>query len=124
MVRRVLSRSSIVAGERGQAAVELVALLPLVAALAMLLWQAIVAGQAVWLAGSAARAAARAGAVGEDVRAAALRVLPDRLDRGLVVERMRSAEGDVRVSLRIPAVAVGWRLGTVSARAALQDQTR
>ena len=42
----------------------MVALLPLVALLAMVLWQAAVAGQAVWLAGSAARAAARAHAVG------------------------------------------------------------
>lgn len=39
--------------ESGQASVELVALLPLVVVLAALLWQAVVAGQAVWLAASA-----------------------------------------------------------------------
>ncbi len=105
--------------ERGQAAVELVALLPLIGVLAGLLWQGVVAGQAVWLAGSAARAAARASAVGADERAAARRVLPARLQRGLVVRR--SAAG-VRVAIRIPAVVGSGRLTTVSARARLQEQ--
>src|SRR3978361_308108 len=110
-------------GEHGQATVELVALLPLVAVLAGLLWQAVVAGQAVWFAGSAARAAARAGAIGADERAAARRVLPERLDRGRAVQRGRGRAG-VRVAGRIPSVIGSVRLGTVSARARLQDQTR
>jgi hypothetical protein len=109
-------------GERGQATVELVALLPLIAVLAALLWQAVVAGQAVWLAGSAARAAARASAVGADARAAARRVLPESLRRGVVV-RDRGDEG-VRVKIAIPAVIGAMRLGSVSARAHLQDQVR
>lgn len=111
------------AGERGQATVELVALLPLVAVLAGVLWQAAVAGQAVWLAGSAARAAARASAVGADARAAARRVLPARLERGLVVTRASRDGGDVRVAIAIPAIVGGRRLASVSARARLQDQT-
>ena len=110
------------ARERGQASVELVALLPLVAVLAGVLWQAAVAGQAVWLAGSAARAAARASAVGSDARAAARRVLPARLERGLVVTRVGRDDG-VRVAIAIPAIAGGGRLASVSARARLQDQT-
>jgi hypothetical protein len=110
-------------GERGQATVELVALLPLVAVLAGLLWQAVVAGQAVWLAGSAARAAARASAIGGDARAAAQHVLPQRLRRGLVVRRQPGDDG-VRVAIAIPAIIGAKRLGTVSARARLQDQTR
>ena len=109
--------------ELGQATVELVALLPLMAVLAALAWQAVVAGQAVWFAGSAARAAARASAIGGDARAAARRVLPARLERGLAVRRVHGRAG-VRVAIRIPAIAGGWRLGTVSARARLQDQTR
>jgi hypothetical protein len=109
--------------ERGQATVELVALLPLVAVLAALLWQAVVAGQAIWFAGSAARAAARASAIGADARAAALRVVPARLEHGLVVRRERGDKG-VRVAIGIPAVIGSARLGTVSARARLQDQTR
>jgi hypothetical protein len=110
------------AGERGQASVELVALLPLVAVLAGLLWQATVAGQAVWLAGSAARAAARASAVGADARVAARRVLPARLQRGLRVTRAGRG-GGVRVEVAIPAIVVGGSLTSVSARARLQDQT-
>lgn len=106
--------------ERGQASVELVALLPLVAVLAGLLWQGVVAGQAVWLAGSAARAAARANALGTDERAAARRVLPARLKRGLVVRRERS--GGVRVAIAVPSIVGAGRLATVSARARLQDQ--
>ena len=109
--------------ELGQATVELVALLPLMVVLGALLWQAVVAGQALWFAGSAARAAARASAIGADTRAAALRVLPARLEHGLAVERAHPREG-VRVAIAIPAIAGGWHLGTVSARAGLQDQTR
>jgi hypothetical protein len=108
--------------ERGQAAVELVAVLPLVAILAASMWQATVAGQAIWLAGAAARAAARASAIGADPRAAARRVLPARLERGLVITRVDGDAG-VRVAISIPAIVGGGGLGSVSARAALQDQT-
>src|SRR5918998_699573 len=94
--------------DHGQATVELVALLPLMAVLAAVLWQGVLAGQAVWLAGSAARAAARASAVGADARAAARRVLPARLERGLVVRRERS--GGVRVAIAVPAVVGPGRL--------------
>jgi len=109
-------------GERGQATVELVALLPLVAVFAALLWQAIVAGQAVWLAGSAARAAARAHAVGGDARAAARSALPGRLRSGVIV-RDRGARG-VLVRIAIPSVVGAGRIGTVAGQARLQDQTR
>src|SRR5919107_4737933 len=108
------------ARERGQATVELVALLPLVALLAGALWQAAVAGQAVWLAGSAARAAARASAVGADAGAAARRALPARLESGLVVTRV--GDGGVRVTIAIPAIVGDAHVGGVSARARLQDQ--
>jgi len=117
----VITRRS--GAQQGQATVELVALLPLMAALAALLWQAVVVGQAVWLAGSAARAAARASAIGTDASAAARRVLPDRLERGLVVRRATSGTG-VRVAIAIPAIVGSGRLTTVSARARLQDQNR
>ena len=110
-------------GELGQATVELVALLPLVVVLGALLWQAVVAGQAIWFAGSAARAAARASAIGHDARAAARRVLPEHLERGLTVRREREDKA-VRVSIAIPAIVGAARVGSVSARAGLQDQTR
>src|SRR3982750_1043904 len=50
-------------GERGQATVELVGVLPLLAVLGFAVWQAAVVGQAFWMAGAAARAAARAEAL-------------------------------------------------------------
>ena len=118
-----MARTRSLSADDGQATVELVALLPLMALLAALLWQGLVAGQAVWLAGTAARAAARASAVGGDERAAARRVLPARLERGLVVRRLASS-GGVRVAIAVPAIAGAGRLATISARARLQEQDR
>lgn len=106
-----------IASQRGQAAVELVAVLPAVALLAALAWQAALAGQAVWLAGAAARAAARARFVGADPAAAARRVLPGRLADGVRV-RAAGSDGAVRVAVRVPSVA-GGTLGTVEAGARL-----
>src|SRR5256886_17018368 len=103
--------------ERGQAAVELVAALPFVVVLAAILWQAALAGQAAWLAGSAARAAARAQAVGGDPAAAARGVLPARLERGLRV-RARP-DGAATVPVPVPPLAGPGRPTTVHARARL-----
>src|SRR4051794_10234128 len=89
----------------GQAAVEFVALLPLLALLAALLWQAAVAGQAIWLASAAARGAARAEAVGTDTRAAALRALPPGLEAGAQVKRR--SEGTVEVEVPVRAIIGG-----------------
>jgi hypothetical protein len=108
-------------GERGQATVELVALLPVLALIGLLLWQAIVAGQAVWLAGAAARAAARAVAVGAEPLPAARRALPPSLERGLVV--YEPASGGVRVAVRVPAVLGGGRLTTIRAGAGFPAQS-
>jgi hypothetical protein len=91
-----------IADQRGQATVELVALLPVLAAVLAALWQAALAGQAVWAVTTAARAAARAHAVGGDVRRAARAHLPASLERGLRVST--GSGGDVRVSVRIPAL--------------------
>jgi hypothetical protein len=106
--------------ERGQAAVELVALLPLVGMLAALLWQALLAGETVWLSGSAARAAARAVAVGADPLSAARAVLPARLERGLHVRR--GSDGAVTLVLRVPAALGGGTIAPVTARAHFEAQ--
>ncbi|WP_354701398.1 hypothetical protein DSM112329_01712 [Paraconexibacter sp. AEG42_29] len=107
--------------ERGQASVEFVALLPLLAAIVVLLWQAVVAGQAVWLAGTAARAAARAEAVGGDPVAAARATLPVALHEGL--KTTRDDDGGVRVRIRIPVVVDGdRRVATVTAQARFRPQ--
>jgi hypothetical protein len=109
-----------VSRNQGQASVETVALLPLLALVGALLWQALLVGQAAWLAGSAARGAARAQAVGGDPRAAAVAVLPRRLRSGLIV---RAGERDVRVRVRVPALVGGGSVVAVSARAHLREQT-
>ena len=106
----------------GQASVELVALLPLIAVLAAVLWQAVLAGEAAWLSGSAARAAARAQAVGGDPLGAARRVLPAQLAHGLRVR----ADGDGMVAVSVPIpVAIGrGRLATIVQRARFAPQGR
>jgi pilus assembly protein CpaE len=109
------------AGERGQATVELVGVLPLLCVLGFAVWQAAVAGQALWMVGAAARAAARAEALGADPEPAARAVLPPRLDDGLRV-RARD-DGGVRVTVRIPAVVGGGALGTTTAGARFVPQT-
>ena len=106
--------------ERGQASVELVAVLPLLAILGFAVWQAAVAGQAMWLSGAAARAAARAVAVGADAEAAARGALPPRLEEGLAVRR--ADDGAVRVTVRIPTVLGDASLGRTSARARFVPQ--
>jgi pilus assembly protein CpaE len=105
---------------RGQATVELVGVLPLVALLALLCWQAVVAGQAMWLSGAAARAAARASALDQDATVAARRVLPRALDPGVAVDD--AGGGDVRVRLTIPAVVGGIGLTTIDERARFAAQ--
>jgi len=107
-------------GERGQASVELVAVLPLVVVVCALLWQAGVAGPAGWLWGWAAGAAARAAAVGGDPMRAARGALPLRLERGL---RVRSGGGPgIQVVVGVPSVFDGGTLTTVSARATFPEQ--
>src|SRR3712207_1338896 len=90
------------ASEKGQASVELVALLPVVALAVMCAWQAAVAGHAVWSVGAAARAAARADAIGADAEAAARARLTRALEQDL---RVRREDGWVRVSVRVPVVS-------------------
>jgi hypothetical protein len=108
------------AGERGQATVELLGVLPLVAVLGFCVWQGAVAGQAMWMAGAAARAAARAEALGADPLPAARAVLSPRLADGLRVRAV--GDGGVRVTVRIPSVVGGGAVGSTSARARFVPQ--
>jgi pilus assembly protein CpaE len=86
--------------QRGQATIELIAVLPCVVLVAAVAWQLALVGHAAWMSAVAARAGARADAVGRDAGAAARSALPRSLERGLVVRRM--PEGGVRVSARVP----------------------
>jgi len=104
----------------GQATVELVALLPLIALLLALAYQALLAGQAAWEAHVAARAAARANAVGSGAEAAARAHLPAGLERGLRVHA--TSGGDVRISVEVPRVLPAVSLGRVAATAHFRPQ--
>ncbi len=106
--------------QAGQASVELVALLPLMAVLAVFCWQVAVAGQAVWLAGTAARSAARAHALGRDATAGARAALPVRLRDDVRVRE--KPDGRVAVRLAIPLVVGGAVLGTVAREARFAPQ--
>jgi TadE-like protein len=103
----------------GQAAVELVAVLPLVLVVLAALWQLAVFAHTAWSASSAAHAAARAEAIGLPPGRAARAHLPARLERGL---RLRaSADGRVTVTVPVPS-SFGLRLGTTSAAARFTPQ--
>lgn len=100
---------------RGQASVELVALLPALAVCLAIAAQTVLAGWALWSAGNAARAGARAREVGSNAEAAARRALPGPLRAGAAI---RSADG-VIVRVRIPAIVPGMSLPPVSAASTL-----
>src|SRR3954451_9504239 len=105
--------------ESGQAAVELVAVLPLVALVVAVLWQAVLAGQAVWSSAGAARAAARAQAVGGDPLAPARRAGPGALRSGLRFRRDGDAVG---VAVPVTILLAHAPLLPVAARAQLPPQ--
>jgi hypothetical protein len=93
--------------ESGQASVEAVAMLPLVLVAALVAWQLVLTGHALWLCAGAARSAARADIVGAGATAAARSALPRSLERGLSVERLEG--GRVRVEVRVPLLLPAWR---------------
>jgi hypothetical protein len=109
-------------GERGQASVELVAVLPCILLVAAVVWQLVLVGHTAWLTAQAARAGARADAVGRDAETAARSTLPRSLERGLEVDSR--PVGGVRVSVRIPLLLNAWeapvRESAVSALGASQ----
>jgi hypothetical protein len=89
--------------ERGQAAVELLAVLPLLAAALLAVAQLAVAGYALWAAADAARAGARAAHVGGDAKRAARSALPAWLEGAARVD----AADTVEVSVGAPALLPG-----------------
>src|SRR4051812_34481178 len=105
--------------ERGQAAAELAALLPLLALLIAACWQVVLVGQTAWSASAAARSAARASAIGADPEAAARRAVPRAFERRLRVER---DGGEVEVRLRVPSLVPAVGLGSVPAHGSFSAQ--
>ncbi|MFL5906962.1 MAG: hypothetical protein ACJ75Z_05145 [Solirubrobacterales bacterium] len=108
-----------VARRCGQASVEFVAVLPALAVCLVISAQVVVAGWALWSAGNAARAGARAEHIGSDPEAAARSALPGSLRTGAEI---RSGDG-VRVRVRVPALVPGVALPSVSAASKLDDGT-
>ena len=102
---KVADNARALGAERGQASIELVAVLPVVLLVGAVVWQLALAGHTAWLTANAARAAARAEAVGREPASAARSSLPRSLERGLEVDRLGG--GGVRVSVQIPLVAGG-----------------
>jgi hypothetical protein len=92
--------------QAGQASVELVATMPVVLLVGAVAWQLALAGHTAWLTAHAARAAARADAVGRGPAEAARSALPRSLEDELEVERL--ARGGVRVSVQVPLLMRGW----------------
>jgi hypothetical protein len=83
--------------EDGTASVELVAAVPFLLLAVLVAAQLALVGQALWSAGMAARAGARAALVGEDAAAAARRALPPSLRAGAEVS------GSDPVAVRVAA---------------------
>jgi hypothetical protein len=101
--------------EGGQASVELIAAIPALALVALLVAQLALAGYALWSAGVAARAGARAAYVGGDAQRAARTSLPAALREDAAI---RERHG-VRVRLRAPSLVPGLPGVPLSARAGL-----
>jgi len=105
--------------QSGQAAVELVALLPAIVLLGLIVWQLAAAAHAAMLADSAARAGARAAEVGAPVNRAVAAALPGGHERGFHAREATSdGRRSVRVDVRVPGLLPGRvRLGRVGGAA-------
>jgi hypothetical protein len=102
--------------EDGTASVELVAVVPFLLLAILVAAQIGLAGQALWSAGVAARAGARAALVGGDAEVAVRRALPESMREGAEV-----SSGDaVSVRVFIPRLMPGLPELTVGAKAALE----
>lgn len=111
--------------DSGQASVELLALLPALALIAALAFQALLAGETWWLASVAAREGARASALGRDAGEAARAAVPGAFRGGRMAVTPASSSPDdaaVTVKLAIPSVVAGVSLGLATGRARMEPQ--
>jgi hypothetical protein len=96
--------------EEGTASVELIAVVPFLLLAVLVAAQLALAGQALWSAGVAARAGARAALVGGDATAAARAALPPSLRSGAEVGEKDGVSVEVtvpRLLSPLPRVRVG-----------------
>lgn len=101
--------------EAGTASVELIAVVPFVLLTVLVAAQLVLAGQALWSAGVAARAGSRAALVGGSAREAARRALPPSMREGAEV----TGAGTVSVRVPVPRLLPGLPRVMVSAKADL-----
>jgi Flp pilus assembly protein TadG len=104
--------------ERGTASVELIAVVPFLLLAVLAAAQIALAGQALWSAGVAARAAARATLVGDSASAAAKRALPEAMRAGV---RVKDDDSGVSVSVPVPRLLPALPRVRVSAATGLRD---
>ncbi|HET6570309.1 MAG TPA: hypothetical protein VFG58_02340 [Solirubrobacterales bacterium] len=102
--------------EDGTASVELIGVVPFLLLAILVAAQIGIAGYAMWSAGIAARAGARAGLVGGDAARAARKALPSGLRDGAKV----SDDGSVSVRVAIPRIVPAMPVLLVGASAALE----
>jgi hypothetical protein len=110
------SPSSVGHREEGTASVELIATIPFLLLAVFVAAQLGLVGHALWSAGIAARAGARAAEVGMDARSAARRALPPRLRADA---RVRDGGDGVAVAVEAPRLLPALPRLDVGARSAL-----
>jgi pilus assembly protein CpaE len=104
------------AGESGQATVEMTGIVPVLVVVLLVLWQIVLVGLTFVFSGHAARAGARAFAVGDPVQPAALAAVPDAwLGEAQVTPHAPAStsdpqdiEGSVTVSICVPLMVPGF----------------
>jgi hypothetical protein len=102
-------------GETGSASIELIGALPFLLLAVIVAAQLALAGQALWSAGVAARAGARAAVVGRDAVGAARAALPPSMRHGARVDDT----GSVSVEVPVPRLLPGLPPVTVAASTSL-----
>lgn len=101
--------------EDGTASVELIATIPFLLLAVFVAAQIALAGQALWSAGVAARAGARAALVGGDGAGAARRALPESMRAGAEIE----VGEDATVRVRVPRLLESMPSFRVTAKTSL-----
>lgn len=91
--------------QRGQATIETVVLLPVLAACSVGAWQVVLVAWTLVSVGDAAHAGARAVLSHEPPRPAIVSALPGSMRQGVSVE---TAGGRLRVTVRVPSVIPGF----------------
>jgi Flp pilus assembly protein TadG len=104
--------------EEGTASVELIAVVPFLLLAVLVAAQLALVGQALWSAGVAARAGARAALVGGDTRKAARRALPLSLRAGAQVI---DSDGAITVRVAVPRLLPALPRLMIGSRSGLGD---